>query len=116
MKYLMMFVSTEETGQRSEAETGAISAKIGAWWEEHSRAGRILGGEQLDGPETATTVRHDGGNTSIVDGPFIEAKEHIAGYGLIDVDNLDAALDLAKSWPWGGVVEIRPVTQMQMAN
>ncbi|HEY2441692.1 MAG TPA: YciI family protein [Streptosporangiaceae bacterium] len=114
MKYLLMFVSTEETNSRSEAEIGEISGKIGQWWGEHAAAGRILNGEQLDGPDTATTVRHDHGSVSIVDGPFIEAKEQIGGYGLIDVENLDAALELAKSWPWGGVVEVRPVLEMQM--
>ena len=115
MKYVMLFVNTEETDQRSEAERAAVSEKIMAWWGEHAAAGKIVGGEQLQGPETATTVRHDHGGLSIVDGPFIEAKEHIGGYGVIDVPNLDAALDLAKSWPWGGVVEIRPVHE-QMAG
>jgi hypothetical protein len=114
MKYVLLFVDSEETRQRSEAETAAISEKIGAWWMEHSAAGRIVGGEQLQGAETATTVRHDHGGVSIVDGPFIEAKEQIGGYGLIDVENLDAALELAKSWPWGGVVEIRPVIENPM--
>jgi hypothetical protein len=112
MKYLLMFVSNDETDQRSEAERAAISQKIGAWWAEHSQAGRILNGEQLQGAETATTVRHDHGSVSIVDGPFIEAKEEIGGYGVIDVPNLDAAIDMAKSWPWGGVVEIRPILEM----
>lgn len=115
MKYVMLFVSTKETDQRSAAESAAVSEKIGAWWAEHVAAGQIVGGEQLQGPETATTVRHDHGSVSIVDGPFIEAKEHIGGYGVIDVENLDAAIDLAKSWPWGGVVEIRPVHE-QMAG
>ena len=114
MKYVLLFVDSEETRQRSEAEAAAISEKIGAWWMEHSAAGRIVGGEQLQGAETATTVRHDPGGVSIVDGPFIEAKEQIGGYGLIDVENLDAALELAKSWPWGGVVEIRPVIENPM--
>jgi hypothetical protein len=108
MKYLLMFVSTTETDQFSEAE----NIEIDVWWREHTEAGRILGGEQLQGVETATTVRHDHGNVTIVDGPFVESKEHIAGYGLIDVKDLDAALDLAKSWPWGGVVEIRPILAM----
>jgi hypothetical protein len=112
MKYVLMFASTGETDQRSEAERAAVSEKIGAWWTEHLQAGRILSGEQLQGAETATTVRHDHGHVSIVDGPFVEAKEEIAGYGLIDVANLDAAIDMAKSWPWGGVVEIRPVHEM----
>jgi hypothetical protein len=113
MKYLMLFVDTEETlSQRSEAESAALSEKVMAWWGEHAQSGEILGGEQLQGAQTATTVRHEGGRVTIVDGPFVESKEHIAGYGLIDVADLDAALDLAKSWPWGGVVEIRPVLEM----
>jgi hypothetical protein len=112
MKYLLMFVNSDETDQRTEAERAAISEKIGAWWTEHAQAGRILSGEQLQRSETATTVRHDHGSVSIVDGPFIEAKEEIGGYGLIDVPNLDAAIDMATSWPWGGVVEIRPVLEM----
>jgi hypothetical protein len=114
MKYLMLFVGTEDMlAQRTEAESAALSEKVMAWWGEHAASGEILGGEQLQGVETATTVRHEGGNVTIVDGPFVEAKEHIAGYGLFDVADLDAALELAKSWPWGGVVEIRPVLEMQ---
>ena len=113
MKYVLLFVNNDETRQRSEAEIAAVSEKIGAWWMEHAQA-EILGGEQLQGGEAATTVRHDHGTVSIVDGPFIEAKEQIGGYGLIDVENLDAALELAKSWPWGGVVEIRPVIETNM--
>jgi hypothetical protein len=114
MKYVLLFVDSDETRQRSEAEIAEISGKIGEWWGEHARAGRILGGEQLQGAESATTVRHDHGGVSIVDGPFIEAKEQIGGYGLIDVENLDAALEMAKSWPWGGVVEIRPIVETNM--
>jgi hypothetical protein len=109
VKYLLLFVDSEETNSRSEAESHALEEKIGAWWGEHAQAGEILSGERLQGPETATTVRHDHGTVTIVDGPFIEAKEHIGGYGLIDVNDLDAALELAKSWPWGGVVEVRPI-------
>jgi hypothetical protein len=112
MKYLLLFVNNEETLSRSEAEQNAISEKIMTWWGEHVQAGEILSGQQLQGAETATTVRHDHGTVTIVDGPFIEAKEHIGGYGLIDVKDLDAALELAKSWPWGGVVEVRPVYEM----
>lgn len=113
MKYLLLFVDNEETMNRSEAERDALREKIGAWWGQHAQAGVILNGEQLERAETATTVRHDHGTVTIVDGPFIEAKEEIGGYGVIDVKDLDAALELAKSWPWGGVVEVRPVYEMQ---
>jgi hypothetical protein len=116
MKYLLLFVDSEETRQRSEAERNRVSGQIEAWWREHSEAGRILSGEQLQGPETATTVRHDHGSVTIVDGPFVESKEHIGGYGVIDVPDLDAALEMARSWPWGGVVEVRPVFEMGQAG
>lgn len=109
MKYVLMFIDTEETMRRAPEESGRLYQQVMDWWGEHAAAGRITGGRQLKGPETATTVRHDGGNVTIVDGPFVEAKESIGGYGEIEVENLDAALELAKSWPWGGVVEVRPV-------
>ena len=112
MKYVLLFVNTEETSQRSETEVKALSDQVYAWWGQHAQSGEIVNGEQLQGPETATTVRHDHGSVTIVDGPFIEAKEHVGGYGVIDVPDLDAALALAKDWPWGGVVEVRPVVEM----
>lgn len=108
MKYVLMFIDTAETKGRSPEEAGRLYQQVQAWWGEHAAAGTITGGKQLKGPETATTVRHDGGKVTIVDGPFIEAKESIGGYGELEVENLDAALALARSWPWGGVVEVRP--------
>lgn len=112
MKYVLLFVDTAETLGRSEAEVSELSGTIMTWWGEQAAAGKILEGQQLQGPETATTVRHDHGNVTIVDGPFIEAKESIGGYGVVEVKDLDEAIELAKSWPWGGVVEIRPVVEM----
>ena len=67
MKYVLLFVNTEETSQRSEAEYKDLPAKIMDWWGQHSQTGEIVNGEQLQGPETATTVRHDHGNVTIVD-------------------------------------------------
>ena len=58
---------------------------------------------------TATTVRHNGDNTVVTDGPFIEAKETVGGFALIDVANLDEAIEMAKTWPAKGSVEIRPL-------
>jgi hypothetical protein len=109
MKYLLMFIDTEETNRRTAEQSAQFHAKTMAWWGEHAAAGRILSGEQLKGPDTATTVRLDGDKVTIVDGPFIEAKESIAGYGVVDVDDLDQALEMARTWPFGGAVEVRPV-------
>jgi hypothetical protein len=68
-----------------------------------------VGGERLQPSSRATTVRLDGGAASIVDGPFAETKETIGGYAIVEVPDLDAALEMAKSWPASPAVEIRPI-------
>ncbi|HXL60507.1 MAG TPA: YciI family protein, partial [Mycobacterium sp.] len=68
-------------------------------------------GEQLEPPKTATTVRHQDGDIYVVDGPFIEAKEHIGGFAIVEVATFDEALDLARTWPAGGSVEVRRVVE-----
>lgn len=74
----------------------------------------ILGGHQLHGPETATTVRVQDGSTLTTDGPFAETKEAIGGYFLFQADNLGAAIELAARIPaarMGGAIEVRPVVE-----
>jgi hypothetical protein len=74
----------------------------------------ILGGEQLQGTETATTVRVDDGQTLTTDGPFADTKEVFAGFYLLQADNLDRALDVASRIPaarMGGSVEVRPIVE-----
>jgi hypothetical protein len=71
-------------------------------------------GLQLDSPETATTVRVEGGETLTTDGPFVATKEALGGYLVFEADDLDAAIELAARIPaarMGGAVEVRPVTE-----
>jgi len=68
-------------------------------------------GVQLEGPEAATTVRVEDGKTLTTDGPFVEIKEAVGGYAVLEADDLDAAIELAARIPTarlGGAVEIRP--------
>jgi hypothetical protein len=92
----------------SPEEARQAYARVGAWWQEHQS--KIVGGEQLQPANTATTVRHsrNGADPVVTDGPFIEAKEQIGGFAIIDVPDLDEALRMAKTWP-AGSVEVRPV-------
>ncbi|HEY7357628.1 MAG TPA: YciI family protein [Ktedonobacterales bacterium] len=112
MKYVLLFCGTQEAQREWEQTTQEARndqyRQVGQWFQEN--AAKIGHGHQLQGPHTATTVRHQGsGKEPIVrDGPFIEGNEVIGGYVEITVDDLDEALRLAKSWPAGGVVEIRP--------
>ena len=110
MKYMLMFANHEdEIPGLSAAERGAMFQEIGAWWEEHSKAGRITSGAQLQPSHTATSVRFGEGEPLVTDGPFIESKETVGGYAIVDVPDLDAALALARTWPARGIVEVRPL-------
>src|SRR5437879_10864080 len=81
MKYVLLFVGTMDDQERFDtmpAEDMAAGMKLAEqWFEEYSRAGKIVGGEQLKGPQTATTVRYKDGKPIVTDGPFIESKEII---------------------------------------
>lgn len=111
MKYMVLIASDDESyAGMDEAAQAALYDRISAWWDERAADGRILEGHQLQPPDTATTVRvaSDGAST-VSDGPFIEAKESVGGYAIIDVPDLDAAIALARSWPAPDILEIRPL-------
>jgi hypothetical protein len=111
MQYMVLIASTPDGWDGlSEAEQGALFERIGAWWGEHRAAGRIIEGYQLQGVETATTVRiAPDGEVTVTDGPFAEAKEVVGGYAIIDVPDLDAAIAMWRTWPSPDLCEIRPV-------
>jgi hypothetical protein len=77
-------------------------------------SGEMLGGDKLEGVETATSVRVRDGRTTTTDGPFAETKEVLGGYYIVDVKDLDRALELAAQVPSArfGTVEVRPIAQM----
>jgi hypothetical protein len=111
MRYMLIIAGADDAwGHLSEAEQGALYEKVKAWWDEHARAGEILDGHELQPGSTATTIRRSpSGEVTVTDGPFVEGKEMVAGYGLLDVPDLDAAIRLASSWPAPDVLEIRPI-------
>jgi hypothetical protein len=77
---------------------------------------RCVGGEQLQGIETATTVRVQDGQTLVTDGPFADTKEVFGGYYVFEADSLDAVLAVAARIPaarMGGGVEVRPLVERQ---
>ena len=79
-----------------------------------ARRDTTLDGNELQPPATATTVRVRDGETLTTDGPFVETKEALGGYYVIDVPDLGAALAFASKVPAarrGGAVEIRPVVE-----
>lgn len=115
MKYMLMFVGTEDDWETFKPEERQKAyEEIGKWWGEHAAAGRIVGGEELKSTKTATTVRRGGdGKITVSDGPFIESKETLGGYAIVDVPDLDAAIELAKGWPPLQTLEIRPIVEQR---
>jgi hypothetical protein len=113
MKYLLQIYPA---GAREEFERLAADEQE-AIVEEYLAIGQspgVVGGEQLQPVETATTVRVQDGEALLTDGPFVDAKEHLGGYLLLEADDLDAALELAARIPaarMGGAVEVRPLVE-----
>jgi hypothetical protein len=112
VKYMLLFCGTRETQRAFDAmtpeELGPRLAQVGRWFGEHQA--KITESNQLQPPDSATTVHLDGRNTPpITNGPFLEGNEVIGGYAVIDVGDLDDALAMARSWPGGGSVEVRPL-------
>lgn len=86
---------------------------VGEWVDEIEARGVSEYGERLRPPHDGTTVRVRGGEVLVVDGPFSEAKETIGGFDVIDVRDLDEAIEIASKHPVAsfGRVEIRPFVQ-----
>ena len=70
------------------------------------------GGAELQPTRTATTIRHRDGKATVMDGPFIEAKESVGGYTIFELPDREAAVALAKTWPGYGI-EIRSLVEQR---
>ena len=99
-----------------ESETGAlpdekILAEMGKFNEQLVKAGVMLAGEGLHASKKGKRVRFSGGKRTVIDGPFAETKELIAGFWLWQVKSMDEAVEWLKRAPFDGgtEVEIRPV-------
>jgi hypothetical protein len=115
MQYLLGLY-LDESGWNSmtpEQQQQGVAA-YGAYSEALKSAGVLVGSNRLRPSATATTVRITNGKTQVLDGPFAESKEQLAGYYLIDVPDLDAAMQWAGRCPAAqhGIVEVRAVWAM----
>jgi hypothetical protein len=108
-KYVLMFVGDDQEWEsQPKADREKSYGRIMAWWDDLVKSGVVKGGEELKPQRTATTVRRVNGAMKVTDGPFVESKESVGGFAMIEVEDLDKAIAVAKSWP-GGDVEVRPI-------
>jgi hypothetical protein len=112
MKYmLLIYVDPKAAPKDGSPEQGAEYEAYGTFSQELAGSGAMVGGDPLHGPEAATTVRVRKGETLTSDGPFAETREHLAGYYIIDVADIDAATAWAAKVPGAkhSAIEVRPV-------
>ena len=112
-QYMLLLYATGAKGD----ELAKREAEMSVWIELNQslvEAGLLVANGRLHPTATATTVTAIGGETEFTDGPFAITKEALAGYYLIEADNLDKALDVAKRIPLTryGRVEVRPVMEL----
>ncbi|ACQ79809.1 YCII-related protein [Beutenbergia cavernae DSM 12333] len=117
MKYVLMFADRPEVSSAVPPERQQeVYNAIYGWFQENAAVIADMG-VQLQPASTATTVRSGGDGTDpvVVDGPFLETKEQIGGFSVIEVPDLDAALAVARTWPGlaidGVSVEVRPMVE-----
>ena len=113
MQYMVLIYEPEDAyaGSDGDARLKEVVAKHMALAGELRAAGIQKDGAGLQDSSTATTVVTKDGRQTLHDGPFAETREHLGGYYLIDVANLDDALSVARRIPVmdGGKVEVRPL-------
>jgi hypothetical protein len=115
VEYMLLIYVEGEPGSGTAEEQEQMGAAFAKYSQDLAEAGAMVGGDPLQPPTTATTVRAQGGDLLTSDGPFAETKEWLGGYYKIDVDSLDEAIDWARRVPsvaHGGSIEIRPLAPM----
>jgi hypothetical protein len=116
MRYMLLIYSQEDESS-TPGEMLEVAATHRALMDEAVRRGIFCAADPLAPASTATTVRVQGKDVLLTDGPFAESKEQLAGYYILDCQDLDEALEWAARIPTSchgaaGYVEVRPIRQM----
>ncbi|SDB31087.1 YciI family protein [Bauldia litoralis] len=112
MKYLcLLYFDGKQLDAMSAEDKKTIDRDSLAYDRELERRGHFIAAQALQGPDSAVTVRIEGGKVSTTDGPYAETKEALGGFILIEADDLNQAIQLAGGIPLArrGAVEVRPI-------
>jgi hypothetical protein len=112
MQYILLIYGDESNMKNAtQADRNAMMAEYGEYTQSIIKTGNMKAGDGLQPSATATTVRVRDGKTLRTDGPFVESKEQLGGYYLVEAKDLDEATKLAARIPGArsGAIEVRPV-------
>jgi hypothetical protein len=113
MKFMMLINLGERARDHQSLSEDERNAFYAGWQALNATPG-VTPGNQLQPPDTATTVRVQDAKTLTTDGPYVETKEALDGYFIFEGDDLDAAIEVAAKVPAvsiGGTVEVRPIAE-----
>ena len=114
MKYILLLYANPDAPFPPEADREAAMADAMRIMGELEASGEWVGGEPLADVSQTKVVKQRDGVAAVTDGPFLESKEHLIGFCMIDAETPERAVEIAASWPdarWHGV-ELRPVMTM----
>jgi hypothetical protein len=115
MKYICLgYMEEKKWETMSESERNAFVDECFAYDDVLRKNGHFIGGEALQGPQNATTLRFQNGKVSITDGPYAETKEQLGGILILEAKDLNYAIQLMSKHPGvrGGPFEIRPAADL----
>jgi hypothetical protein len=112
---VMVLVPADENSEKGEMPDEKLLTEMGNFNEELVKAGVMLAGEGLHPSSRGARVRFDGDKRTVIDGPFTESKELVAGYWLWQVRDMDEAIEWIKRAPFAGgtEIELRPVFETE---
>lgn len=116
MKYLVMIYSDDALlDALPEGEFDTMMQGCLTHADELRAQGKVLDFQQLEAPASARTLRVRNSRASVLDGPFAETKEYLAGFNLIEAADMDEAMRIAAEFPWArtGAIEVRPVRDVE---
>lgn len=118
MKYMLLIIGSQDAGPVTDEEDQGLMKAFMAYHKAVCDAGVMAGSNVLDSFETATSVQVDGaGERIITDGPFAETREYLGGYYILDLPDLDTAIDWAARCPGARAwrVEVRPIQEFGLS-
>lgn len=112
MKYAMVIIESEGEREALSPAQREFDSLV-RWWADLKARGKIVASAKLAPPRTAATVSWRGQVPIVTDGPYVEAKESVGGFAVLDVDSKAEAMEIAGSWPArvGFRIEVRPIAE-----
>lgn len=119
MRYLcLIYLNESELGKMPQKDMEALNARHLELNEDLLRSGHFIEAESLSPGASATTLKVRNGRTAVIDGPYAETKEMVAGFYLIEARDLNEAIQVASRLPSAplGAVEVRPCRDLEVAG